>query len=166
MAGGDRSQSLRGASMILSLLNSHLVVSRQSNSKSTLRQTKLWEQKEMDPLDFELVDEGKDKVIVKSLGIREPEKDKKTLVKEAILVALSEEALTRAQLIEKLKDITSASVVAQLVSEMKKSTEILVVAKIGKNNTLEQYGLWDSEASDNKEDTETEEETEDEDDTL
>jgi len=63
MSWRDRSQSLRGASMILSLLNSHLVVSRQSNSKSTLRQTKLWEQKEMDPLDFELVDEGKDKVI-------------------------------------------------------------------------------------------------------
>jgi hypothetical protein len=144
MSWRDRSQSLRGASMILSLLNSHLVVHRQSQNKSVLRQTKLWEREEMKPLEFELIDEG-EKVVVRCLGELEQEKDKKTLVKEAILAALNEEHLTRGQLVEKLKDITSSSIVANLIAEMKRGKEIIVVAKIGKKGRIEQYGVYDDD---------------------
>ena len=144
MSWRDRSQSLRGASMILSLLNSHLVVHRQSQNKSILRQTKLWEREEMKPLEFELNDEG-ERVVIKCLGLREQEKDKKTLAKETILANLNEEPLTRNQLTEKLKDLVSTSIVANLISEMKRNKEILVVKKIGKNNRVEQYGLPDDD---------------------
>ncbi len=140
----DRSQSLRGASMILSLLNSHLVIHRQSQNKSILRQTKLWEREEMKPLEFELIDEG-EKVVIRCLGEIEKEKDKKTLAKEAILANLNEESLTRSQLAEKLKDIASESIVANLVAEMKRNKEIIVVMKIGKKGRVEQYGLPDDD---------------------
>ena len=130
--------------MILSLLNSHLVVHRQSQNKSILRQTKLWEREEMKPLEFELNDEG-ERVVIKCLGLREQEKDKKTLAKETILANLNEEPLTRNQLTEKLKDLVSTSIVANLISEMKRNKEILVVKKIGKNNRVEQYGLPDDD---------------------
>lgn len=155
MSWKDRSQSLRGASMILSLLNSHLVVHRQSQNKSILRQTKLWEMEEMKPLEFELVDEN-DKVVFKCLGEREPEKDKKTLAKETILANLSEERLTRNQLVERLEDIVSASIVANLIAEMKRSGEIVVLAKIGKNHRVEQYGLSGDEFDDDEESNEDE----------
>ena len=144
MSWRDRSQSLRGASMILSLLNSHLVVHRQSQNKSILRQTKLWEREEMKPLEFELIDDG-ERVVIKCLGEREQEKDKKTLAKEAILSHLNEEPLTRSQLVEKLKDIVSTSIVANLVAEMKRNREIVVVAKIGKKGRVEQYSVPDDD---------------------
>lgn len=144
MSWRDRSQSLRGASMILSLLNSHLVVHRQSQNKSVLRQTKLWEREEMKPLEFELVDDG-ERVVITCLGEREQEKDKKTLAKETILACLNEEPLTRSQLVEKLKDTTGTSTVANLIAEMKRGREIVVVAKIGKKGRIEQYGVPDDD---------------------
>lgn len=140
MSWRDRSQSLRGASAILSQLNSHLVVHRQSQSKAVLRQTKLWEREEMKPLEIEFVDED-DRVVVKCLGEREPEKDKKTLAKEGILGCLNDAPHTRAELTEKLEDVASRSIIANVIAEMKRQGEVILVGKIGKNKRIEQYGL-------------------------
>ncbi len=144
MSWKDRSQSLRGASAILGVLNSHLVILRQSDSKSILRQTKLWEMPEMNPLEFEVADEG-EKVVIKCLGVKEPEKDKKTLAKEAILEILNEEHLTREELVEKLKDIASRSVVASIIPELKKDGKIVIVGKKGKGGRVEIYGPPDDD---------------------
>ena len=136
----DRAQSLRGASAMLSLINSHLVIHRQNKSKSILRQTKLWEQEEMNPLEFEIVDEG-EKTIIRYIGEKEPEKDKKTLAKEQILEILKEKHSTRTQLAEELKDLASVSIIANTISELKKGREIVVVKKEGKAGRIEVYGL-------------------------
>ena len=136
----DRAQSLRGASSMLSLINSHLVIHRQNKNRSILRQTKLWEQEETNPLEFEIVDE-EEKIIIKYLGEKEPEKDKKTLAKEGILEILKERRLSRSELAEELKDVASLSIIASIIAELKKSREIVVVDKKGKAGRIEVYGL-------------------------
>lgn len=140
----DRSQSLRGASTMLAQINSHLVIHRQGENKSILRQAKLWEQKEAKPLEFEVADEG-EKIVVRCLGEKEPDKDKKTLAKEAILESLKEEHLTRGGLVEKLKDTASTSIVASIIAELKRDREIVVVDKTGKKGRVEVYGLPDDD---------------------
>jgi len=144
MSWKDRSQSLRGASAILGLLNSHLVIYRQSKDRSILRQTKLWEMPEMNPLEFEVSDEG-EKVVIKCLGEQEPEKDKKTLVKEQILANLNEKHMTRGELVGALKDTASESYVASIVAELKRSKEIIVADKTGKKGRVEVYGPPDDD---------------------
>jgi len=155
MSWKDRSQSLRGASAILGLLNSHLVVFRQSKDKSILRQTKLWEMPEMNPLEFEVSDQG-EKVVLRCLGEQEPEKDKKTLAKEQILANLNEKHMTRGELVEALKDTASESYVASIIAELKRSKEIIVADKTGKKGRVEVYGPPDDDPDfddkDNKED--------------
>ncbi len=144
MSWKDRSQSLRGASAILGLLNSHLVVLRQSKDRSILRQTKLWEMPEMNPLEFEVSDQG-EKVVIKYLGEREPEKDKKSLAKEQILANLNEKHMTRGELVEALKDTASESYVASIIAELKRSKEIIVVDKTGRKGRVEVYGPPDDD---------------------
>ncbi len=144
MSWKDRSQSLRGASAILGLLNSHLVVLRQSKDRSILRQTKLWEMPEMNPLEFEVSDE-EEKVVIKCLGEREPEKDKKTLAREQILANLNEKHMTRGELVEALKDTASDSYVASIIAELKRSKEIIVVDKTGRKGRVEVYGPPDDD---------------------
>ncbi len=144
MSWKDRSQSLRGASAILGVLNSHLVILRQSKDKSILRQTKLWEMPEMNPLEFEVTDEG-EKVVIRCLGEKEPEKDKKTLAKEQILANLNEKHMTRGELVEALKDTASESYVASIIAELKRSKEIIVVDKTGRKGRVEVYGPPDDD---------------------
>jgi len=147
----DRSQSLRGASAILGMLNSHLVIQRQGGDKSILRQVKLWEQPEMNPLEFEVA--GKEKVVIRCLGEREPEKDKKTLAKEQILANLNEKHMTRGELIEALKDIAGDSYVATIIAELKRDQKIIIADKTGKNGRVEVYGPPDDDPDfDDKED--------------
>lgn len=153
MSWKDRSQSLRGASAILGVLNSHLVVYRQSQNKSVLRQTKLWEREEMDPLEFEVADEG-EKVVIKCLGVLEPEKDKKTLAREQILANLNEKHMTRRELVETLKDNgISESYVNTATAELKKNKEIIVVGKTGLKGREVVFGPPDDDPDfeDNKE---------------
>lgn len=156
MSWKDRSQSLRGASAILGMLNSHLVIHRQSTNKSILRQVKLWEQPEMNPLEFEVADAG-EKVVIRCIGEKEPEKDKKTLAKEQILANLNEKHMTRGELVEALKDTASESYIASTIAELKRSKEIVVVDKTGKKGRVEVYGPPDDDP-----DFEEEEETENE----
>lgn len=144
MSWRDRSQSLRGASAILGMLNSHLVILRQGDNKSILRQTKLWERPEMLPLEFEVADEG-ERVVIRCLGELEPEKDKKTLAKEQILANLNEKHMTRGELVEALKDTASESYVASIIAELKRSKEIIVADKTGKKGRVEVYGPPDDD---------------------
>lgn len=160
MSWKDRSQSLRGASSILSLLNSSLVIHRQSQHKSVLRQTKLWEREEMNPLEFEVTDDG-DKVVVRYIGELEPEKDKKTLVRENVLEILKEEHLTRSELVGRLKEVASQSYVASVIAEMKRSGEIIVTKKTGKKGRIEVYGLSEDDPDFDDDDNDNEGELKD-----
>lgn len=164
VAWKDRSQSLRGASAILGMLNSHLIIQRDNNNKSTLRQAKLWEQPEMNPLEFEVADEN-ERVVIRCLGEKAPEKDKKTIVRETTLEILKEEHLTRNELVEQLKDVASQSYVATVIADMKKNREIVVVKKTGKKGRVEVYGLVDDDPDfdDEEEQKDEEEEQNDED---
>lgn len=156
----DRSQSLRGASAILGMLNSHLVIQRDYN-KSTLRQAKLWERPEMNPLEFEVADEN-EKIVIRCLGEKEPEKDKKTVIRETTLETLKEEHLTRNELVERLKDVAGQSYVAAVIADMKKNREIVVVKKTGKQGRVEVYGLVDDDPDfDDEEEQKDEEEEQD-----
>ena len=109
----------------------------------------------MNPLEFEVLDEG-EKVVIRCLGEREPEKDKKALAKEQILANLNEKHMTRGELVEALKDIASESYVATIIAELKRSREIIVVDKTGKKGRVEVYGPPDDDPDfddkDNKED--------------
>ena len=98
----------------------------------------------MNPLEFEVSDEG-EKVVIKCLGEQEPEKDKKTLVKEQILANLNEKHMTRGELVGALKDTASESYVASIVAELKRSKEIIVADKTGKKGRVEVYGPPDDD---------------------
>ncbi len=138
----DYSQSARGASAITGMLNSHLIVQRLDKNKYVLRQTKLWEDEEMNPLEFAVIKEF-DKTVIKFLGTKEPEKDRKTLTADTILENLKESNLTREQLVEKLKDIGSQSIVASMIAKLKKDHKIVVVEKTGPKGKTEVYGLFE-----------------------
>jgi len=136
----DYSQSARGASAITGMLNSHLVVQKMSKNRYILRQTKLWEDEEMDPVEFELAKKS-DGVAINYLGTKEPEKDKGTLTEEMILQNLKEDHLTRDQLVVKLAGFASESYVATTVARLKKNKKIAVIKKTGENEKIEVYGL-------------------------